>query len=101
MKALPLNLRKNSFNYTQLLRGHRSCIYAQELTPEKTQYEVFKIKVKPEKVINIKGKVLKVIPEREVFPHDEAFGYWAWSIRSYEKAFKKFQKLELSWQKDL
>ena len=94
MKTLPLKLRKKGFNYTQVLRGHRSCIYAQEVSPNRTCYEVFLIKVRPKKQITFKNEVTRTFPEREVFPPDEAFGYWAWSYRSYERAFEKFQNLE-------
>jgi hypothetical protein len=86
---LPLKLRKNGFNYTQVKRGKKAFIYAQEVTKTVTYYEVFKIKVIPEK--NIKGKHIKA---HEKFPHDEAFGYWAWSYRDYNMAQKKFNELE-------
>jgi len=52
MKTLPLRLSKNGFNYTQVLRGDRSCIYAQEVMPDLTCYEVFKIKVRPQRKIS-------------------------------------------------
>ena len=91
---LPLNLLKNGFNYTQVQRGLRSCIYRQELLPNLAYYEVFLIKIKSEEVI-----LGKWIPEREVFPGNEAFGYWAWSYRTLESAKDKFNKLErnMSW----
>ena len=74
MKTLPLKLSKNGFNYTQVFRGDRSCIYAQEVMPDLTCYEVFKIKVKPPKKIIINGEVLRTVEEMEKFPPDEAFG---------------------------
>ena len=96
MKTLPLKLSKNGFNYTQVLRGDRSCIYAQEVMPDLTCYEVFKIKVKPSKKIIIKGEVVRTIEEREQFPPDTAFGSWAFSYRNYEDAIIKFKELETS-----
>ena len=96
MKTLPLKLSKNGFSYTQVLRGSRSCIYAQEVMPNLTCYEVFKIKVKPQRKIIINGEVLRTVEEMEKFPHDEAFGSWAWSYRKYEDAIIKFKQLETS-----
>ncbi|MFC2118082.1 hypothetical protein ACFLSY_05535 [Bacteroidota bacterium] len=94
VKTLQLKLTKNGFNYTQVLRGKRSCIYAQEVTEDITYFEVFIIKVKPSRKIIVNGELIREIPAREIFPHDEAFGYWAWSIKLYENALKKFKKLE-------
>ena len=89
IKSLPLKLRKNKFNYTHIIRGEKACIYAQEVTKTVTCYEVFKIKVIPER--KVYGRIIKA---HEKFPHDEAFGYWAWSYRDYDKALEKFNKLE-------
>jgi hypothetical protein len=30
----------------------------------------------------------------ERFPNNEAFGYWAWSIRDWNRALKKYNELE-------
>jgi len=89
MKTLPLTLRKNGFEYTQLLRGQRSCLYEQRVAPELVAYEVFLIKIKPERIIQ--GKVIEA---KETFPHDEGFGRWAWSFGNYEKALWRFLELE-------
>ena len=89
MKTLPLKLRKNGFNYSQVLRGKRSCIYEQTVTENIKYYEVILIKIAPEKVI--KGKKFE---SRERFPHNEAFGYWAWTYPTYEMAYEAFKVLE-------
>ena len=89
MITLPLKLRKNGFEYTQVLRGKRCCIYEHQVSDSVTNYEVFLIKIRPERKI---GK--SIIPEHEAFPHDEAFGYWAWTIRPYEAAKWRFDELE-------
>ena len=89
MKTLPLKLRKNSFNYTQVLRGQRSCIYAQEVSENTVCFEVFIIKVKPGRMI-----FGKIIDQTEVYPNNEAFGYWAWTYRTYESALEKYKELE-------
>ncbi|MFC2121633.1 hypothetical protein ACFLTI_08570 [Bacteroidota bacterium] len=94
VRTLPLKLTKNGFNYTQVLRGKRTCIYEQRVCKGVTYFEVFLIKVKPTKKIVVDGEVVGEISAREIFPHDEAFGYWAWSIKLYENALKKFEELE-------
>ena len=47
------------------------------------------IKIKPSR--NLYGKVY---PATEIFPHDEAFGYWAWTFRDYDDAKQRFKELE-------
>ncbi|MFC2119325.1 hypothetical protein ACFLSY_11855, partial [Bacteroidota bacterium] len=89
MRPLPEKLCKNGFSYTLVLRGKRSLIYEQTVTPNTSYFEVFIIKVKPEEEV-----FGKIIPEREVFPGNEDFGYGAWSIRDYKKAILKFKELE-------
>ena len=88
MKALPQTLRKNGFTYTQLLRGKKACIYEQGYAENIKYYEVFLLRIKPERIF--KGKIIE---EREAFPHDKAFGVWAWSFGSYEKAYQKYLEL--------
>ena len=94
MKTLPLKKRFNGFNYAQVLCGQRSCIYRQEVDPNTYNYEVFKIKVRRERILKIKG-IKKSIEAHETWPNDEAFGYWAWSCRTIEKAELRFIGMEL------
>ena len=91
IKKLPVRIFKNGFEYTQVLRGHRSCIYEQMVCKSKDlkNYEVFIIKIKPSR--NLYGTVY---PATEIFPHDEAFGYWAWTFRDYDDAKQRFKELE-------
>lgn len=89
MLTLSKKIRKNGFDYVQVLRGKRSCIYEQKVTSKISYYEVFLIVVKPEKIIF--GKIL---PDREVFPKNEDFGLAAWSYRTLMMAKKKFDELE-------
>lgn len=91
MKRLPANLIKNRFRYTKVSRGKRTCMYEQHVTEGTSYFEVFMIKVMPSRII-----FGKEIPEREIFPPDEAFGYWSWTYRTYEEALKKFKLLEQS-----
>ena len=89
MKKLPIRLRKNGYDYEQLKRGTRSCIYKQIIPGAPLQYEVFRIKVKKARIV--KGNE---IPAKEWFPHDEAFGLWAWSTNILELANAIFKWLE-------
>lgn len=90
MKPLPLTLRKNGFDYTQVQRGRRACIYAQGSKDNHKEYfEVFQIRTKKEELYRN-----KIFQAREIFPPDSAFGFWAWSFMDYNKATLKFQELE-------
>jgi len=89
VKTLPLTLCINGFNYTQILKGERSFIYRQDVTPEIKQFEVFKLMIKPAKIL-----FGKEIPEREVFPSGANFGETAWSFRSYDIAKWRYDELE-------
>ena len=93
IKLLPLKLRKNGFNYTQVIRGQKAAIYAQEVTKGITYFEVFLLKVKSKREIEI-DNTIKTVDASERFPNDEAFGYWAWSFRTHDKAKAKFEELE-------
>ncbi len=89
MKPLPQIMRKNGFTYIQVHRGEISCIYAQGVSEIILGYEVFLIKITPSH--HFKGKL---IDAHERFPHNEAFGRWAWTFLSYEEALERFNELE-------
>ena len=89
MKPLPKIMRKNGFTYVLVRRGQRSCIYAQGISENILCYEVFHIRITSARYF--KGKLIE---EHERFPHDEAFGRWAWSFKSYDEALEKFHELE-------
>lgn len=82
---LPLKLKKNGFTYIQYLKNEKAFIYAQWHENTIVGYEVFLKKIGREK--NIKGKV---IPPKVRFPNDEAFGYWAWTVKTRDRAIEKF-----------
>jgi len=52
-------------------------------------WEVFKLKTSPPK--QIKGRLISA---RERFPHNEAFGNWAWVYTSWTKALQRYNQLE-------
>ena len=93
MKALFNKSRKSGFVYTQVLRGKRSCIYEQEVTPEIKYYEVFILQIRKEKTIKFKAGDKK-IEAGEMWPNNEAFGKWAWTCRTLERAMERFNELE-------
>ena len=88
MKILHLNLRKNGFNYTQVLRNDKNAVYRQYVTPEIEYFEVFSIQIRPD--IAFKGKL---VTGGESYPGNEAFGKTAWTFRSLEKAMIKYNSL--------
>ena len=89
MKTLPIKLSKNGSIYTQIHRGERSCVYERREPEGDVYYEVFLIKNKPDR--KIRGKLLEA---KEVYPHNEAFGVWAWINPNYESTMRCFQELE-------
>ena len=89
MSTLPSKLRKNGFDYTQVLREGRKAIYEQRASEICLYYEVFIIRTRPER--NLKGKILSA---KEVYPSNEDFGKTAWTCLSYEKALEKFNTLD-------
>jgi hypothetical protein len=89
MERIATKIRKNGFDYTQILRGGRSLLYEQHVTPRIQHYEVFEIRKAPARIIN--GKPY---PEKERFPGNEDFGKWAWSYTTLERAKKKYNELE-------
>lgn len=91
MIPLPHSLIKNGFTYTLVLRGKRSSIYEQRVHGNIKYYEVFRNIVMEERTI-----FGKTFPKHEAFPHNEAFGFWAWTYRSYAQAKEKFNQLEIS-----
>ena len=91
MKTLPISLHRNGFRYLQICRGQKACIYAQKISGTRSAYEVFIIKIRPERRVN--GKVIEA---REVFPNNEAFGYSAWTYRNLKDAIARYVEIEKS-----
>ena len=89
MKALPISIRKNGYNYTQINRGSKALIYRQEISSKASYYEVFLLRTSRER--RIKDVLL---PAKEIFPSNEAFGEWAWTFRDYKSAEWRFNELE-------
>jgi len=88
MTTLPLVIQRNTFTYTQVLREGKKAIYRQTVTTEIEYFEVFIIRIRPERTI--KGKM---ILSYEKFPSNEDFGVSAWTYKSLEKAMIKFNSL--------
>lgn len=87
MKQLPQTLTRKKFIYEQVQRSDKVAIYSQKEGDRVLAYEVFKVR-------KLNSYVLAGITfeESEAFPHDEAFGLWAWSISVFnnpERALKR------------
>ena len=90
MKRLAKEIKKDGFNYTQMLRGNKYALYVQMLGVTIAGHEVFKI--------TEKGNTTafgRVFPACEVFPRSERFGTDAWSVgRNSKKAIAFFNRKE-------
>jgi len=89
MIPLPQIIKKNGFGYTQVSRGKKTCVYAQWYKNNIIAYEVFIIRIRPNRCI--KGEWLEA---REKFPADEDLGYHAWVYKTLERAEEKYNSLE-------
>jgi hypothetical protein len=90
MLPLPEIISKGGFQYSLIKRGRRACLYRQTDNTDSCFYEVFVLRIAPEK--NFQGKILQ---KREIFPRNQDFGKYAWTKRTLEEANKKFDALEL------
>lgn len=89
IELLPEVIKKRGAYYHQIKRGNRSFIYKRSDGIGPDSYEIFKLKKAPP--VNYRGMQKSA---RERFPHDEAFGNWAWSSYTLERAYKIFNNLE-------
>ena len=87
--ALDKEIRKNGYTYTLVKKNEHAFMYKQHMiNPEYDNYEVFERRLrKPMKSFG------KDYEEAERFPHNEAFGVWAWSICGYNRALDRFHQL--------
>jgi hypothetical protein len=88
--GVPSDLRYHGYDYIQVCRGARSCVYQQTLSKETIGYEVFMIRIQPEVIL-----YGKKYPARERWPKDDDFSKTAWSCWTLEEAMVKFNALEL------
>lgn len=91
MKQLPQTLVRKKFIYEQVQRSDKAALYSQKEGDRILAYEVFKVR-------KLNSYVLAGITfeESEAFPHDEAFGLWAWSISVFsdlERALKRAEDI--------
>jgi hypothetical protein len=81
MKELEKNIigkgEVKGFLFTQIQQSDKAYLYAVN-----SYYEVFK-------------KKHKTNSKRHCFPTSKAFGVWAWTYTTYEKAMEKFNHLNL------
>lgn len=96
MKTLPLLLVRKKFLYEQVERSNKAAIYSQK--NEKgtlLAYEVFKVKK-----LNSYTLAGITFEESEPFPHDEAFGLWAWCVSVFNDPKSSLDRAQLLY-KDL
>ena len=67
-------------SFTQVAKNPKAFIYNVKISPTLEVYEVFKRKENTQF-------------DCESYPTSKAFGIWAWSIKSKERAFQKFNEL--------
>jgi len=83
MKELPKNIvgkgEVKGFLFTQQNQSNKAYLYKVN-TGCSIYYEVFK-------------KTQRVNSKRHCFPTSKAFGRWAWTFASFEKAIEKFNQL--------
>ena len=92
MEKLPLELKKNGFDYKQVKRTEKAAMYAQYMTGGTLliSYEVFLIQEQKESDTVMWGKAIHY-DNKELFPSDEAFGKTAWSFQGLERAEKFYE----------
>ena len=90
---LPLSVRKRGFDFVQIKRGKKACVYSGASDGEILKYETFLIKRHDGR----KFGDTEVAPA-EYFPNDENFGLWAWcygvATGGKEAAILKFNNIE-------
>ncbi len=81
--------KKNGYNYVLIKVGQRAMIYKQIITEDVKRYEVSLMRIKEAR--EFKGKQF---PSEIWFPNNEAFGTWAWTCMTLERAKQRFDWLE-------
>ena len=87
MELLPIELRKNNYDYKQVKRTEKAAMYGQYVTGGELliAYEVFLIREQKESDTVLGGKDVHYV-NKELFPGDENFGINAWSFSSLQRA---------------
>lgn len=94
MKELEQKIKKNGFIYTRVSRYGNVAIYSQretELDPI-IAYEVFEIKSQKAGETRFGDTVVKR-EAKELFPHNEAFGKYAWTYKRLSRAEDKMLEI--------
>ena len=86
------------FKFRMLDENEKSFIY--EVSDEDRKwYEVFERKVSKETDTMLNG-ISVHFEEREIYPHSNSFGVWAWCINDYDRAMNKFKELSVKVKKE-
>lgn len=100
MQKIETEIGKNGFKYRMVHESECFYIFEQlipELENQVIGYEVFEKKIAKERETE-----WAVMPERELFPSNEAFGVWAWSMgvrdsdehRAFARAMERGKEIE-------
>lgn len=96
LKVLPITIRKNAHDYTQIKRTKDAAIYEQfdPRLKEVVGYEVFRIFIIDRKMIDKPEMNFKLPALRyEKFPSNSDFGKSAWGCNTFERAIERFNNL--------
>lgn len=87
MKVLQPSFIRKGFEHNLIERTDKAAIYSQSFDGKILAFEVFRVKIlKPYTLAGIE------FPESEPYPHDEAFGLWAWSVAVFSNQERAFQR---------
>jgi hypothetical protein len=87
---LPSEKKYKGFEYRRMKRGENAIIYEQRWNGILIAFEVFKIR--SHDAFTLAGRE---IPAAESWPGDNAFGVWAWSVKTFKRALERFNHLEM------
>ncbi len=90
MKELSKEFKKHGYLYKLVERTDKKAIYSQYYNNIPIAYEVIKIRIRPAKYNQFLKRQME---EREVYPCDEDWGTLARTVKTWEKALERFDKI--------
>lgn len=82
----------NPVHFIQLEETENAYLYKREIGEKYVDYEVFYKKVKNKRK-SVNGKIVNSGVKREAYPRANDFGFWAWSFKDINRAYKKLSEL--------
>lgn len=80
MKQLEKHIRRNGYDYEQVVVEPYGYIYAQKMDGKVIAYEVFE---------HMENEYYQCVS----FPSNEAFGNWAWTYPTLDRAYERLHSL--------